>query len=1266
MNVGSLSESSFHPQPTARNGMWPLFAVTLFILLLPQPVRSQTLQAIDPHSQTPVQVRTGSATLTQHYDPSKTLRLTIALTHPHPTQERTLIDALHDKHSPLFHQYLSSSEWDARFAPSVEDEQAVVDWANSQGLSVTNRYPDRLLVDVVATAGAIEKAFNLKINSYKVGSETYYSNDRDPEIPPALTNTIQAIFGLNSFFQLRPAIAGSRSLPARPDYVAGPPAAEDSEQRADGSAEKLAEALKQSAARAAASPLDAPYSFVPTDIYSSEAYNYNGLRNLGHCCNPLSNPGNSPAESTIAIASFADLQYSDVASFHTQFPYLAYDIQKKYIDGTYVCNNSPNPDDGCIEVTLDTEWSLSMANSFGSYAYTSKVWIYEGASYGDIADVYNTMATDGYAKVTSTSWGCTELTCWSGPGMLAMDGIFNKMAGEGWTLIAATGDQGSTAGCGDAVLVQFPGSDPNFIGAGGTLLSLNAGPEYVSEVGWTGGTYSTACQNNNGGSTGGFSDYFNQSNGLRPSYQAYLGFYARAVPDISLNAAHGQDVYDAAAGGLVSYGGTSIVAPELAGFFAQENAYGLSIGSVCGGSGTSPCAPVGEANYYMYDEAEYHTAAHYPFYDITSGCNSNNITAEFDLLYYCAGPGYDEVTGLGTANMLQLAWAINWYDAKANGGPSISFGGPTVNKWYHTDQLVDWDVIDNIGSDGGSGTGIAGYTQGWDSIPNDAYSFATPGAGDSFYSGPQHANTSFGCTDLSGALCTGGPVSQGCHTVHVRGWNNMGVSSGAQSYGPICYDTIAPVVHLSLSGTLSGAVYLSSVGVALSATDPGAGSTGSGVSAIYYTLDGGALTTYARAFTVSSTGIHTLKYYATDIAGNVETTQTTTFDIESPTTTAFTVSNTSPIYGNTTILTAKVTPSFGGVAAGAVTFYLNGIPSVSAPLGATGIATYALPASLLKIGANSIYADYTGSTGDAASKSSVVSVTVSKASTTTTLASSANPAAYGATITLTATVKPSTSGTPTGSVVFKTGSKFYNVPLSGGKALLVLSSQPVGTYPFTATYSGSGDYLTSVSATLTQVVKAAPTTTLLTSSANPAYYGSKFTLTATVKPATTGTATGDVVFKSGTLSYTVALTGGVAHLVLGPLAVGSYPFTATYSGSVDYLASTSSILTQVVKAATTTTTLISSVNPSTSGEAVTFTATVTSSTAVVPTGTVEFLSNGANLGLISLVSKTSDSGVATLTTKTLATGTDSIQAVYLGTADLDTSKSAILSQVVKP
>ena len=73
---------------------------------------------------------------------------------------------------------------------SAADEQAVVDWATSQGLTVTARYPNRLMVNVEGTVDTIQKAFNVKINRYEVNGEIEFSNDRDPQIPGNLVGII--------------------------------------------------------------------------------------------------------------------------------------------------------------------------------------------------------------------------------------------------------------------------------------------------------------------------------------------------------------------------------------------------------------------------------------------------------------------------------------------------------------------------------------------------------------------------------------------------------------------------------------------------------------------------------------------------------------------------------------------------------------------------------------------------------------------------------------------------------------------------------------------------------------------------------------------------------------------------------------------------------------------------------------------------------------------------------------------------------------------
>jgi len=1239
---------------TRASGWLPAAIVTL---LASASASAQILQSSRAPSQTPPQVLDGTAAIAQHYDSTRPLRLTIALKPPHLDQERRLIDQLHDKKSPQFHKFLTPEQWDLRFAPAAEDEQAVVTWAQSRGLTVTHRYADRLLVDVEAPAATIEKALNVTLNSYRMGAQTYFSNDRDPQMPGELAGTVQAILGLNSFLQMRPAISGThaRTL-SRPDYVSGPVVGAQKSRQGNGSAQLLKQAMQQPGARASAGgPQITDGGYDPTDLYSSQAYDYAALGNLGHCCNPQNSSTGSPPESSIAIASYGDVDFNDIAAFHDQYPYLAWNLSKVAIDGGYTCQNSPgNPDDNCIEATLDTEWSLAMSNSFGAANDTSHIWIYEGANFSDIADVYNQMVTDGVARVTTTSWGCEEFACFSGPTMSALDGIFSKMVGQGWTLIAASGDNGAAAGCGDADAVDFPATDPNVIAAGGTSLSLAEGPVYESEYAWSGLFYPGACASNNGGSTGGFSDYFTVA-----PYQAILAFASRSVPDISLNAdpAHGQNVYDAAAGGLVAYGGTSIAAPELAGFFAQENAYALSMGNVCGSSGTAACAPIGNANYYLYDEwpgvPPSAQAAHFPYYSITSGCNSNDVTVQFDLGYYCAVSGFSQVTGWGSANMLQLAWAMNWYISGSDGAPSIAFGGPAINTWYNTDQLVDWDVIDNVGDVGGSPTGIAGFTQGWDSIPTDSTSEATPGTGDSFYSGPQHVNATFGCTDLSGALCAGG-VSQGCHTVYVEAWNNMGIPSGVQSYGPICYDTVPPVTTLALGGTLNGPLYISPVTVRLSATDGG-----SGVKAIYYQLDGGSSTGYSAPFTVGTTGSHTLAYYSVDVAGNKSSVGHAGVLINSPTSTALAASVSSTTYGGSVTLTATVAAKFGAPPAGAVTFR-DGAAVLGTATVSGGAAV--LHTTALSVGSNSLTAVYTGSGSDEPSTSAAIIEKVSQASSATTLVSSLNPSPYDKPVTLTATVKSTAGAVPSGAVTFKQGATTLGTAaLTAGKATFTDAALAVGGHGLTAVYAGNADYLGSTSAALIQTVGMAASTTTLVSSLNPSTFDDSVTFTAVVKSATAGTPTGTVTFYSGpTALGTAALVAGSATFHTAALTVGGHSMTAKYGGSTDYDPGTSAALVQTVEPAATTTTLSSSLNPSTSGTAVTLTAVVKSSVGT-PSGSVSFMEGSAKIG-----SGLLSGGKALLTTRTLAAGTDTITAVYAGALDFAASTSAALSERVNP
>ena len=125
--------------------------------------------------------------------------------------------------------------------------------------------------------------------------------------------------------------------------------------------------------------------------------------------------------------------------------------------------------------------------------------------------------------------------------------------------------------------------------------------------------------------------------------------------------------------------------------------------------------------------------------------------------------------------------------------------------------------------------------------------------------------------------------NDGSHTYEYRALDNAGnVTQGSCT---INIDTTPPVTTATnlASDATSGWVN-SDQTVTLSADD----GSGSGVKEITYTVDGGAAQTYSAPFTVSGAGSHTVTYFATDNAGNVEATQTGYVNIatEAPTTTA--------------------------------------------------------------------------------------------------------------------------------------------------------------------------------------------------------------------------------------------------------------------------------------------------------------------------------------------------------------------------------------------
>jgi hypothetical protein len=90
-------------------------------------------------------------------------------------------------------------------------------------------------------------------------------------------------------------------------------------------------------------------------------------------------------------------------------------------------------------------------------------------------------------------------------------------------------------------------------------------------------------------------------------------------------------------------------------------------------------------------------------------------------------------------------------------------------------------------------------------------------------------------------------------------------------------DCDPPTTTVQLNGADPVASYDGPVEVTLEATD---GAGGSGVASTEYALDGGSLQEYTGPFTVAEPGSHEIEFFSSDNAGNVEETQSVSFEIE--------------------------------------------------------------------------------------------------------------------------------------------------------------------------------------------------------------------------------------------------------------------------------------------------------------------------------------------------------------------------------------------------
>ncbi len=291
-------------------------------------------------------ISNGQASWVERLPASQSLQLNIVLPLRNEAELDKLLNQIYNPQSPSYHQFLSVEEFTERFGPSQEDYDAVISFAEKNGLTVTGVSPNRMVVDVEGRVVNIERAFHVNMNVYQHPTEdrVFYSPDREPTVDAPIA--LWHITGLDNFSIPRPA-----SL------------------------------MRDTRAKSTKTTGSGPNGyFIGSDMRA--AY-YGGTA--------LTGSGQS-----VGLVEFAGYNITDVNNYFSKVKQTnSVAIVGISADGKSSLSCTGKCDD--TEQVLDIEEAISMAPGM------SQVLVYVSAT-SDVS-IFNKMATDNIAKSLSCSWG---------------------------------------------------------------------------------------------------------------------------------------------------------------------------------------------------------------------------------------------------------------------------------------------------------------------------------------------------------------------------------------------------------------------------------------------------------------------------------------------------------------------------------------------------------------------------------------------------------------------------------------------------------------------------------------------------------------------------------------------------------------------------------------------------------------------------------------------------------------------------------------------
>ncbi len=589
----------------------------------------------------------------------------IALAEPHPAALTAFIAQLTDPASANYRHFLTTAQFAARFGARADVVNAVRSYFTSFHLRVGALSRGRIILPVSGSTTDIARAFSASVVTVRTGERLAAQLVTPATLPAPIAHDVRAVAGLSTVVTPH-ALSLTR-------HLVGHATAPTSCSNATGG---------QSPSATTPNSLSGYTAQQQARLYGLDTAWANGFTGAGQ---------------TIAVYELANYSPSDVSTYETCYGLSPTFLNVK-VDGGATGAYSD-------EATLDVEEASVLAPGATIAVYTAP-----NNSAGPI-DAYQRIADDNIASVVTTSWG----TCEQDPSgaVNAEQAIFEQMAAQGQTVVAASGDNGSSDCNGisnNAPAVDDPASQPLVTGVGGLTVNSIAP---LNETVWNSGSGAGG-----GAGGGGVSSLWS-----RPSWQSAPGIppgeSMRLVPDLSVMADPstgfiqyftGRGVTDCGTNcgaGWSSIGGTSIGAPLVSALVAVA-------ADQCG---VNRLGLINPALYAMATTG---------YNDVTTG--NNDI---FGVGVYNAGPGYDMASGLGSPNattfmngLCPIAFDANASTAmvsttrlRANASATVSFslrnqaGGPVADASVNVNaNASSGTVLFNADPTSDTGSGSATYS----------------------------------------------------------------------------------------------------------------------------------------------------------------------------------------------------------------------------------------------------------------------------------------------------------------------------------------------------------------------------------------------------------------------------------------------------------------------------------------------------------------------------------------------------------------------------